>query len=227
MLLKLFVVVLTLSQVLGSSPAGSTFDRQRLLSDLMKNYQRAIDPDSTPLKMALSYMCADLNKETHELTSKLLEKFTWKDNRLTWRPENYGDTKQIRVPASLIWTPDVKLYTTQNKGETRDDVNVVVMSDGTVLWIPLVIYKTHCTPPSSHEGGNQEATCKIRVGSWTYDAHQLDLQLDGEGFDTAMYLDTCPYTIHDAKVKVESKVYPCCPEPYANMDVEFKVQPRQ
>jgi len=221
MFAKLFVLAVALSQVLGD-----TTDKQKLVGDLMKNYMKAVDPNDTPLKMALSYVCADLNPTTHQLTSKLLEKYAWTDNRLMWKPEEYGDIKHIRLPAKMIWTPDVKVYTTQSEAETRDEVNTVVFNNGTVLWIPMVTYKTHCMTTTDDET-DRSTTCKIQIGSWTYDAKTLDLQLDGEGFDTYMYVETCPYTIHSHKVRVDSQVYPCCPEPYASMHIELKVTPRQ
>jgi len=219
MFVKLFLITVALSQAL----AGSA-DKQKLLGDLMKNYMKAVEPDDTPLKMSVSYQCAHLNRDTHELTSKLLEKYTWQDNRLQWNPDEYGGVAAMRIPAKMLWTPDVKLFTGPSEEETRYEVNTVVFNNGTVLWMPLVIYKTYCSP-SPHE--DRSASCKIQIGSWTYDAEMLKLQLDGPGFDTAMYIDTCPYTTEDFKVEVKSELYPCCPEKYASMYIEFKVTPRQ
>jgi nicotinic acetylcholine receptor len=221
MLIKLFLLATALSAVLASSA-----DKQKLLADLMKDYMKAVEPDDTPLKMAISYVCASLNKETHELTSKLLEKYTWQDNRLKWNPDEHGGITQMRIPAKMLWTPDVKLYTAKNEEEVRDEVNTVAMSNGTVLWMPMVAYKTYCSP-ASDESEDRASTCQIKIGSWTYDADTLDLQLDGDGFDTFMYIDSCPYTIQDPKVKIDSQQYPCCPEKYASMHIEFKVAPRQ
>jgi hypothetical protein len=50
--------------------------------------------------------------------------------------------------------------------------------------------------------------------------------LSETGFDTDMYVDYCPYTVSDPKVKVDSKKYPCCPELYSSFEVEFTVHPR-
>jgi len=222
----MIVPILLLSVAIAQAVATTSADRQRLVGSLMTHYMKAVEPDNTPLKMGVSYICASLNKETHQLTSKLLEKYTWTDNRLTWTPSEFGGITQMRLPASMIWTPDVKVYTAQDETtETRDAVNVVVMSNGTVMWIPMVTYKTYCTP-AGHDLHSMPK-CRIQIGSWTYDAHTLDLQLDGEGFDTSMYVDTCPYTIEHHKVKVDRIVYPCCPEPYASMHIEFSVTPRK
>lgn len=220
----MFVKVVLLAVVLTQVLAGSN-DRQRLLRDLMKDYMKEVEPNATPLKMGVSFMCASLESDTNRLTSKLLEKYAWQDNRLVWDPTQYGGVTLIRVPAKMIWTPDVKLYTTQDEAEVRDEVNVVLMSNGSIIWIPMVLYKTHCTRPTDPK--DHSTSCYIQIGSWTYDAHTLDLQLDGEGFDTHMYQPTCPYIIQDPEVEVKAEVYPCCPEPYASMHIKFKVTPRQ
>jgi hypothetical protein len=216
-LLALFCIVTAVAYV----AAGT--DKERLVRHLMKGYIREVDPGNTVLAMGLSYVCADLNKETLQLYSKLLEKYNWVDTRLRWNPEEFDGIEQFRYPAKMIWTPDVKLYTTQVESEIRDEVNAVIYSNGSIIWIPMVTYKTQC---SAHDDEDASHKCKIQIGSWTYDAINLDLTLQDSGFDTFMYLDTCPYTISDANVNVESKIYPCCPDPYASLYLEFKVHPR-
>jgi len=221
-MLRWAILAIILTQTLACDAAGSGM-RQRLVGDLMKEYMKSVEPDATKLKMGVSYVCGNINKENHELTSKLLEKYNWKDNRLTWTPSDYGGLTQIRIPAAMIWTPDVKVYTAHNEAEKRDEVNAIIEHDGTVLWIPMVVYKTFCDQPA-HDSTN---VCKISIGSWTYSTKSLDLELDGKGIDTDMYVDNCPYVIKEPKASVTSKEYPCCPgESYSSMHIEFKLTPR-
>ena len=35
---------------------------------------------------------------------------TWKDYKLAWNETQYGDLKSIRLPAKMIWTPDILMY---------------------------------------------------------------------------------------------------------------------
>lgn len=212
-LLSLFVTV---------SLVTAVSNKERLVGDLLRGYIREIDPGNTPLRMGLSYICADLNTASSQLTSKLLEKYGWDDLRLKWTPSRYDGIEHIRLPAKMIWLPDVKLYNAHAEAEIRDDVNVIVYSNGSVIWIPMVSYKTRC---AVDEDGS--ASCKIKIGSWTYDAINLALEIQEPGFDTFMYLDTCPYVISEPIVKVETQVYPCCPDPYASLDVDFKVRLRE
>jgi hypothetical protein len=215
------ILVLLLAAAVASQAADS-LTTQKLVKDLLKDYMKEVDPGSTSLSFGISYMCADLSRYTMQLTSKVLESYMWVDSRLKWDPSKYDGIQQIRLPAKLIWTPDFKLYNTPNEPEVRDEVNAVLMANGTVLWIPLVVYKTYCVP--GRDKGDS-VDCLLHLGSWTFDADTLKLQ--SRDLDvSSMYLDTCPYVITEPKVEVETKVYPCCPEPYSSVFVRFGVHHR-
>jgi len=202
---------------------GSTPVKDTLVRDLLGDYEKDVDPGNITLHFGLGLVCANLDTTTNLLTIKLVEKYFWSDPRLRWVPSEHGGLSQLRVPARKIWTPDFKLYNPVDEAEVRDDVNVVVGADGSVTWIPLVTYKTFSSPRTD---GNRATTANLKVGSWAYDSDQINLQLSETGFDTDMYLDYCPYTVSDPKVKVDSKKYPCCPELYSSFEVEFTVHPR-
>jgi len=38
----------------------------------------------------------------------------WKDEFLTWKPEDYGGIRTISMPPSYIWTPDIELFNRHN-----------------------------------------------------------------------------------------------------------------
>jgi hypothetical protein len=215
-ILVLFLAIVVASR--ATDPATT----QKLVKDLMKDYMKEVNPGTTNLTLGISYVCADLSRFTLQLTSKVLESYEWHDSRLKWDPTKYDNIQQIRLPASSIWTPDFKLYNTMNEPEMRDDVNVVLMANGTILWIPMVIYKTYCEPGKDK---GDSIVCLLQIGSWTYDANTLILE-SRELDISSMYLDSCPYVITDPKVYVRSKVYPCCPEPYASMFIRFRLHHR-
>jgi len=219
-MMKIFVLFLGL---VVASQAADSLTTQKLVKDLMKDYLKEVDPGSTNLTFGISYVCADLSRFTLELNSKVLESYMWQDSRLKWDPTKYDGIQQIRYPAKLIWTPDFKLYNTQSDPEITDDVNTVIMANGTVLWIPMVTYKTYCEP--GRDKGDS-ISCVLKLGSWTYDANNLKLDSRGDLDTTSMYLDTCPYVITEPKVDVETKVYPCCAEPYASMFIRFRLHHR-
>jgi len=36
----------------------------------------------------------------------------WKDERLVWSADEYGGLSTLRIPAEIIWTPDMTLFNT-------------------------------------------------------------------------------------------------------------------
>jgi len=206
------LLICAASQTTLGSPVKDT-----LLRDLLHDYEKDVDPGNITLHFGLTYNCAQLDSTTGELTSLLWEQFFWTDSRLRWVPAEHAGLTKLRVPAKRLWTPDFKLYNAH--AAEREEVNTLISSDGSVIWIPSTTYKSFCSRSHDNEG----STCKIKVGSWTYDAEAINLQLSETPFDTSAYIEHCPYTVSDAKYKIESKKYPCCPELYSTYEVEFKV----
>lgn len=212
------VVLLGVAAVVQGT--GTTEDK--LVTMLMKDYNKGVLAGTTELKFSLMYLCAEVNKYNYQMTSRVLEKFTWTDTRLKWTPSEFNNINMIRFPANNIWTPDVKIFNSHKDDEMRSDVNVIIHSDGKIMWIPTTTYMTNCLP-----GTRNSFTCKLTIGSWTYDEKFMKMTMEGKGVDMSAYLDTCPHTITDIKATVESHEYPCCPgDKYPSMAVEFTVHDR-
>jgi len=227
--MKIFVLLCAIFAVSQAAQNASSSTTQNLVRALLKDYLKEVDPGVTNLTFSISYQCADLRKfRSLELTSKVLESYVWEDSRLQWDPTKYDGIKQIRLPAKSVWTPDFRLYNGQEGSEVRDDVNVLIMFNGTVLWIPTVTYKTYCEPgrEKSEDGKGDSIVCFLQIGSWTYDADTLLLRTKEAGLDTYMYLDTCPYVITDPKVTIDSKAYPYSPEKYSTAYFRFRIHHR-
>jgi hypothetical protein len=210
----LFVVV---------ADAMTQASRDRLTRDLLKNYQPIVDPGNIDLEFSVMAICATFDRFTSTATANVWEYQSWKDSRLAWNPSDYSGIQTLRIPAKLLWTPDIRVYTSVSAFVQRDsDVNAVVSADGTVLYIPPTTYRLHC------KDNGDTATCNTRVGSWTYDGINVVLKQHGDdGFDLSVYDDSCPALIASHSAKVVTHRYPCCPEPYPSLDLSFTVKQRQ
>jgi len=215
-----FLLLVALSQVSGSGGADGA---AKLHQHLTKGYDKYVYPDNITLQIGVTYVCAYMDETHHRLNSRVVERYHWVDNRLTWDPKKYEDVDKISVPIDLIWSPDVHL---QNSimSESRDSMNAVVLPNGNIYWVPPVNYKTRC---SEHEDDDLDFHCKLRLGSWTYDSKSIPLEMFGEGFDTKMYLDECPYAIENGRATIQNKKYPCCENPYATLNVEFDIHKKK
>lgn len=199
-------------------------EKDRLVRDLTQSYLKGVEPDPTNLKFGIAVLCTRFDKDTGDFLTNAWEKYSWNDHRLQWNPKDYNGIGSIHLPAELIWTPDFKLYNSLTTVEDRDEsANVVIESDGTVMWIPVVVYRSLCNLQT--EGTTR--TCPLTIGSWTYDANTLKLQLDGDGVELTSYLNsTCPLAVDKATATINTKYYPCCKEPYSSLEVNLVVKPQ-
>lgn len=209
----------------GSVAAG--FRRKYLLvSDLTRSYMTEVEPDKSTLNIGIAPICFRYDRATGVLTTNAWEKLTWTDKRLSWNPEDYNGIESIRLSSKLIWVPDTKLYNSLSVTEERDFTKVVVLHNGTVIWVPTIVYRTLCT----NEAATRQLNCQFKIGSWTYDADTLPLALDPKPVDASEYQNsTCPVAFKSSTAFIRTKHYDCCKEPYshAEFNIQFENQDNQ
>lgn len=131
----------------------------------------------------------NLDEWTGTLTVNGWIKLAWEDTALRWNPEKYGGLNHLVVPPKTIWQPDIALYNGAHAIDTDHYGNsyLYLTEDGTVHWFPPVTFHTTC--PIDHKlFPFDEHVCSIVLGSWTYDAAAMDLQLAEEHNNTEVTL---------------------------------------
>jgi hypothetical protein len=217
LLLLAFIVA-----VLQITRADDVLTKQKLYKDLEKNYDKEVEPGfGTTITAGVAFICAKLDPETNKLSTRVYERHSWTDKRLSWKPADYAGIKSGSVTINDIWSPDFRLFNAFVNSEVRDDVNAVVLANGTVYWIPPVTYTTLCAP--SKDKDDHSYHCRLTLGVWTYDGETLPLELYEGGWDTVMYLKECPYVIKNAKAYIEHAKYDCCTETFDRLEVTFDV----
>jgi len=199
----------------------------KLYKDKSKDFSRHVEPlqpDGIEVKAGLAFVCARLDKETHVLTTRVHERYSWTDARITWKPAEYGGIQKTSSPASLVWHPDIRLFNSFANSEERDDVNAVHLADGTTIWVPPAVYTTLCKP--SDDDDDPTVHCHFSLGSWTFDTPSLHLDLFGTGADTSMYLEECPYVVKNVKASISHTKYDCCENTFDKFDITFDVVER-
>ncbi|CAF5210588.1 unnamed protein product, partial [Rotaria magnacalcarata] len=97
----------------------------------------------------------------------------WYDYQMKWNPDRFGRLDSIRVPPDQIWTPDLVLF---NNGDGNYEAsfkcNIVISSDGNILWIPPAIYKLTCTINVEYFPFDEQ-TCELRFGTSGQTASQI------------------------------------------------------
>jgi len=194
---------------------------QRLMDDLFRNhYGRETNPGNVSVHLELTLRCVMYDPVTHVLTTRAWQYMQWEDFRLKWDPAHYGGVNNFHAHAWAVWHPDIKLYNSMAQEEPDWNVNIIVHSDGSVMWVPPVTYKTLCASSGS------ATSCKLELGSWTYDAHSVRLtQGDNPVRDTKNYLPECPYKVSNVNTNIKSQIYECCPDqPYMTLTSAFNIE---
>jgi hypothetical protein len=101
----------------------------------------------------------------------------------------------------------------------------VVSSDGSVLWIPMAIFKSTCSIDITHFPFDVQ-TCNMKFGSWTYDGFKLDVDFydDLESVDITDYIESNEWALLEYPAIKNVKIYPCCSEPYPDLTFTLKLK---
>lgn len=205
-------------------------EEERLIREVMKSYQRGgygplvlprkASSDVVEVSLGASLIDVDLDTVKGLLTSHLFLKYLWMDPELTWDPSDFGGLTSMRVSGSLIWKPDIKLFNSHAlKMEVDTDCLAVVSNTGNVMWIPPAVAVTR-----AHRSEVPEVwSSKLKFGSWTYDAFNVSLKFfgDEEHLDVTDFIQGGREIVSN-EGSLNTKRYPCCPEPY--QDITFTLE---
>ncbi|XP_066271917.1 neuronal acetylcholine receptor subunit beta-4-like [Branchiostoma lanceolatum] len=106
---------------------------------------------------------------------------SWTDYRLAWEGEDYDQLTAIRVPAAVVWKPDIVLF---NNKDGQFDValhsNVIVYSSGDCYWLPPAIFQSSCAIDVRQFPFDRQ-NCSMKFGSWTYTSDEVDVVIQDYG----------------------------------------------
>ncbi|XP_052816938.1 neuronal acetylcholine receptor subunit beta-3-like isoform X2 [Mya arenaria] len=215
-----------------------TCHEKRLIRTLLDEYEargrmgRPIDLENSTLDVYFGLtliQILDLDERNQVLSTNVWAGYLWKDLYLRWDPELFGNISKVRVPASAVWLPDIKLYNYADvRLEERRDAFVVLQHDGNVQWLPQAIFKSSCSINIQYFPFDRQI-CKMKFGSWTYDGSKINLELlhdNKEGFDLTEYIESNEWTIVSSAAIRNVIKYLCCPgEPF--VDITFQLEIRR
>ncbi|KAM8953727.1 acetylcholine receptor subunit gamma [Pelodytes ibericus] len=167
-------------------------EEEKLLNDLMKNYNKNLRPAkqdgdiiSVSLKLTLTNLIS-LNEKEEALTTNVWVEMQWRDYRLSWNPAAYHGISMMRIPSTMVWLPDVGL---ENNVDGIFDIalyaNTLVSPDGSMYWLPPAIYRSYCPIVVTYFPFDWQ-NCSMVFQSQTYNANEIELLLtedDGEAVE--------------------------------------------
>jgi len=156
-------------------------------------------------------------------------KMMWSDDRLKWDAAQWNGIKQLTVPWTELWVPDLGIYNGVGQPQFANPPQtnrVVLFPSGKVLWIPQMTIQSVCKAKAK----DQEQQCKVKLGPWTESVEELKITPWGgwegkemSGFDLDSYVPT-QVEVTNATLTAHAKRYDCCEELYQHlaMDITFK-----
>jgi len=241
MILYLLALMVTASLAQEGHSVNVHDVEKRLKRDLMVDYDQFIAPQmdlERPINVSagLSVYTMDMDDQGI-LNSVIWFRGNWQDDRLTWNPEDYHGQTVIRLPAQMLWVPDLEIYNAEDYDEgffsdsflRRRNHNAIVYNTGNVLYIPPTKLKVRCDDNDYADWPWGEYDCNIKIGPWTHSSKQFDLNpYGGEKHLDMDGKEVSPMVFTEGSFKedpLENKVYDCCPtENYQSLNFRFKVQ---
>ncbi|KAL4222794.1 hypothetical protein ACF0H5_018834 [Mactra antiquata] len=162
---------------LFSKCATQTIDDARALtSSLLANYSRILKPklnQTVPVQVSIGFHWLTI-LEFDEIQEKLsiicVTYLFWKDELLTWTPEDYGGLLTVEFESHQVWTPMFVLVNTvqdiKKFGYGDDWLYVNYDNYGSAKFFP---------------GGVLSAKCDVDVTYFPFDSHKCNLQISTWG----------------------------------------------
>merc|ERR1719346_807689 len=205
---------------------------RKLLNDLMAYYQKlerpvANESEAVQLRFGLTLQqIMDVDEKDQILTSNVWLNLEWTDDNLRWNESEYENVKDIRVPPSTIWAPDILMYNSASESfDSTYQTNVVVTSSGLCTYIPPGIFKSSC-PIDITWFPFDDQDCEMKFGSWTYNGFKVNFMLQQDTGDISGFIPNGEWALLGVPAKLNEVIYECCPEPYLDITFIIKIRRR-
>jgi len=213
-----------------------------LKNDIFANYDRDLIPmkkDGEGIDLTISPIVNYMDMtDKGVLEMKMWLRINWKDERLSWNPEEYGGVSQLNVPSDKLWMPDIVCFNGLTCGAdstakafdiARRHTPVLVYASGDMAQVTSNLdVKVQCADEEFANWPWGEYDCKVVFGSWTYKGAEIKLAA-GEGnfyIDNSNMIANSPMIITENSFKEDPltvKTYGTEDE-YMSLKYEFKVQ---
>ncbi|XP_046387407.1 acetylcholine receptor subunit alpha-like 1 [Ischnura elegans] len=203
----------------------------RLKKDLLTSYDKFVRPaehtNVTVVSIDLTLRHVEMDELKAMMTVYCWVKMFWSDEKLKWNSSDYGGLSRLYIADHEIWQPDIVLYNSASGTEVDHYGNThsIVHEDGMVLWVPPSLLRVFCDLDLRRWPFDRQ-TCVLRLGSWTYDGDQVDLQLDDTEAEMDLMVPNTQWEIVSMTRKRNVAFYSCCPEAYIDVTFTLTLQRR-
>jgi hypothetical protein len=174
----------------------------------VKDHKSGIDVN---VHFNIKYITFDLLEETFIVHSWVT--MIWKDEYLTWDPDNYGNITDLPIESHTIWTPRMSLLNADPVlYQTKDfDTTCLLHNDGTVNCVPHIPHSGICRTTLKYWPYDKQ-NCTLSFGAWVHTGEKINFTFYK---DQPVYMEEYQNGPGWSLLKVVPErvveVYDCCP----------------
>ncbi|XP_051851877.1 acetylcholine receptor subunit epsilon isoform X2 [Antechinus flavipes] len=155
----------------GLLALGWGSEELRLYHHLFNHY----DPTRRPVRWPEEKVSVNFKVTLTNLIS-----LDWIDYRLNYSSKDFGGITTLRVPANLVWLPDIVLENNiDGVFGVAYEANVLVSEGGFVSWLPPAIYRSTCAVEVTYFPFDWQ-NCSLVFRSQTYSAAEVAIVFSEE-----------------------------------------------
>ncbi|KAL4222797.1 Neuronal acetylcholine receptor subunit alpha-7 [Mactra antiquata] len=153
-------------------------DARALNSALLANYSRNVKPklnQTEPLQVFLEFQLLGIIEfdEVLEKLSVIAVTFLyWRDELMTWNPEDYGGLDVFYIESQKVWTPNLVLVNTvkdiKKIGFDDDWLIVKYLHNGSARYLPGGILSAKCDVDMTFFPWDKHV-CPLQFSTWDYE----------------------------------------------------------
>ncbi|XP_019622604.1 PREDICTED: neuronal acetylcholine receptor subunit alpha-6-like [Branchiostoma belcheri] len=176
------LVLLTSALVAMFRGSSGNVTEKDLLDRLVTGYRtdaRPVKKSSAPVRVTINVALAqllDVNDRDQQIEGIMWMRLYWTDEYLVWDPDDYCGLEAVRMQGGSIWRPDIVLYNgiVQKGFAELPDTKVTITANGSVTYLYPFTFKASCKI-NVIDFPYDTQKCPFKFGSWTYDAHAIDV----------------------------------------------------
>ncbi|XP_078000597.1 acetylcholine receptor subunit alpha-like 1 [Glandiceps talaboti] len=115
------------------------------------------------------------NVKEQEMKTHITLYQEWRDYRLKWKPEDYGDLNFTVIQMNKVWSPDLTL---SNNADSRasqhiswEGITGLLFHDGSIQGSVITILETFCEMDITKFPTDTQ-TCPLQITLWNYPSSQ-------------------------------------------------------
>lgn len=193
-ILILFISHTKNSQLVLHQAPDESYSLKKLRQELLVT--RQYDRISRPVKNHLTTTKVDMRITINEfvdldtvnsmLVTDAWFHITWRDEFLSWDPNDYQQLKQVHMNPNEIWKPDIVLINTayqDNLINIFTESEVLVNSTGDVTWITMGLLRSKCQVwAHDYPFTIRPINCRLTFCSLIYQSHEVNITTPGNEF---------------------------------------------